>query len=69
MNTRIGIVFLIFMTSLVWADDIDAEILKDLEFYSEMEIVETDAMLETVKKNGTHATAPAHTPAPAGGTQ
>ena len=43
-----GLMLLVLCAGIAWAEDIDAEILKDLDFYSEMEVVETEAMLDAV---------------------
>ncbi len=43
---------LIIAAGTVWARDIDAEILKDLDFFAEMDVLETEAMLETVRVGG-----------------
>ena len=48
-----GLMVLVFCAGITWAEDIDAEILKDLDFYSEMEVVETEAMLDAVKAGKT----------------
>lgn len=46
--TRMALPLLFSCAGVTWAEDIDAEILKDLDFYSEMEVVETEAMLDAV---------------------
>jgi len=45
-----ALLFVILIGGIAWAEDIDSEILKDLEFFSDLEIIETDAMLEVVRK-------------------
>ena len=56
-----GLMVLVFCAGITWAEDIDAEILKDLDFYSEMEVVETEAMLDAVKAGKTEMTEKAKT--------
>jgi|GEM_PF-3251223 len=48
-----GLMLLVLCAGVTWAEDIDAEILKDLDFYAEMEVIETDAMLDAVKTGTT----------------